>query len=117
MAALMPTPAAPPRAKRPTRNGSRRGRYAAKPTARSRLSDSETTAAAAPRPECWPVHTTGQTWAICIVAATPAMPMPQLWPASLASAATARMEAIPQTSPVGPGMASVAPAAPIATSA
>ncbi len=37
--------------------------------------------------------------------------LPQPWPASLASPATARIEAIPHTSPVGPGMASAAAAA------
>src|SRR4029079_9266192 len=69
-------------------------------------------AAAAPQPECLPVATIGHTYASIIVDAAPDTMNPQLCPARMASPATARIEAIPLSSPVGPGTARADPAAP-----
>jgi hypothetical protein len=111
-AALSPTSTVePPATRRPMIAGMRRGSRAAKPVARIALNRSDAAAANAPQPECWPSFTTGHRWAICSVAAIPAIGLPQPWPASWASPATARIEAIPHTSPVGPGMASAVAAA------
>lgn len=91
-----------------------RGNERAKATVPGIARVKDATAAAAPQPECLPVATIGHTYASIIVDAAPDTRYPQLCPARIARPATARIEAIPLSSPVGPGTARAAPAAPSA---